>query len=237
MTRRPIVLGLIGAAVVTGVLGTFNRISNRAPNNPVTNPVAANGPGPATLQHWTEMGRHLRRGRRVAYKIDEYAAERRDGKIVTAAEYQDFLERGATLYEEGFRDTLESIRAIEQLPTQDVDQSSLKIATEAIEYLKLSGELDKVYGLDCRTAAWVYADVAAAGGMIDETTPAGRKLAAREDAIRATMAGRVENEARKEQAKRAELLANANKRRAELAARYSLDFPDINTPARAKTSR
>ena len=226
MRRKRIAFAMICLLAIWLVFATKGRVGNTT--NPPSN-VMANGPGPATFRYWGEVGGLIRSRSPAERQLAEQRAALQAGKFVTIEQVRSFWERSAALYDEMALHSQTVIEQIEQLPTQEVDQSAAEIATAAVSYLTIRAELLRINGRDCRTYSILFADIATAGGTIDEATPVGRRFAEREQEIITTMADRMGHEGRDDKSKLGDFLA-AGRVRAELSTRYTLDFPDINAP-------
>ena len=209
------------------VFATKGRVGNTPKPHP---DMMADGLGPATFRYWGEVGGLIRSRSPAERQLAEQRAAFQAGKFVTNEQLRAFWGRSAALYDEMARHSQTVIERIEQLPTQEVDQGATEIAKAAVCYLTIRAELLGISGRDCRAYSALFADIATAGGTIDEDTPVGRRFADREQEIRRTMTDRVGHEGRDEKSKLGDFLVAAGRVRAELSTRYTLDFPDINTP-------
>ena len=165
MRRKRIAFAMICLLAIWLVFATKGRVGNTPKPHP---DMMADGLGPATFRYWGEVGGLIRSRSPAERQLAEQRAAFQAGKITTIEQLRAFWERSAALYDEIALHTQTVIERIEQLPAMEVDQSAVAIAITANGYLTIRAEMNRINGRDCRTYSTLFADIATAGGTIDE---------------------------------------------------------------------
>lgn len=232
MRRRVLTILAVGGVLVV-LFGTRGRLGLRPVDEPGPRPEAVGGPETPALRDWREVGRLFRSSARADARLAEHAAAYQAGKYTTPEQLRAFADDWAALFEESSGYAGEAVVGLRRLAAGDADAAVRGVAAATADYLVVREGLHRLSSSDCRAYAAVWADVAAAGGNLDETTAEGRRVLDRGDQVQAMMARRAENEGRAEKVKFAELMATQGRVRVSLSSRYGVPFPELHQPTPA----